>query len=104
MFNDAINEFMFHNGRIISFQRHAKHLKMKARYTFFQIGFESSKCRVKPVSKIVGAFSKLGDARLCSHHLMSIHTDLVYDIIWFSEVFIVIIECNLIVSISISTP
>ena len=42
---------MFHNGRIISFQRHAKHLKMKARYTFFQIGFESSKCRVKPVCK-----------------------------------------------------
>ena len=52
----------------------------------------------------VGAFSKLGDARLCGYHLMSIHTDLVFNIIWFSEVLIVIIECNLIVSIAISTP
>ena len=40
----------------------------------------------------VGAFSKLGDARLCSHHLMSIHIDLVFNAIWFSEVLIVIIE------------
>ena len=40
----------------------------------------------------VGAFSKLGDARFCSHHLMSIHTDLVFNVIWFSEVLIVIVE------------
>ena len=37
MLNDVINEFMFYNVRIISFERLAKHLKMKARYTFFRL-------------------------------------------------------------------